>query len=141
MADRGAFCPAALGDEEDAAAPPDTAGPGLRLAFRYVRLRGASSRSAPGNFLDDLSRYLPGCCGIAAVVVYPEADRGFDDPHRLDVPIHFMFQGGGEYSSRPNVYLQLGDREGICSGSTSRGAGSRKGRNPSHTPSKSDKSD
>ena len=83
----------------------------LHVALHPVRLRGAGSFSGPGNFLDDLYRFLPTCCGITVEIVSVEGARGFFDPRLLAAPIHFLFQGGGESSLDLNDNLRLGEPE------------------------------
>lgn len=81
------------------------------VALRAVRLRGAGSYSSPGNFLDDLSRFLPTCCGLSTRVQISAETYGFLDPALLASPIHFLFQGGGEAALNRQDHLRLADDE------------------------------
>lgn len=98
-------------DVEDTAAVTDPSTSQLHVALRSLRLRGAGTFSGAGNFLDDLSRFLPTCCGVTAEVVGTRQTYGFFDPNLLAAPIHFLFQGGGEAALNIHDQLRLSPDE------------------------------
>jgi RNA polymerase sigma factor (sigma-70 family) len=110
---RGAYLPAS---DSDTTANAGEQRSGLHVALHPVRLRGAGAFSRPGNFLDDLYRFLPTCCGITVEIVDAEGAHGFFDPRLLASPIHFLFQSGGEVSLDLDDDLRLSASEELLLG-------------------------
>ena len=87
--------------EEVAVRAAPRAPPG-HVVLRPLRLTGAGSYTASGNFLGDLARYLRDHVGIEASVSAPR--EGFLSEVLLDCPMYFLFQGGGlQHDGVPHV--------------------------------------